>query len=292
MAGDIASCVACGGPLSLFGRRSDYAYHRCGRCGTIQIWPLPDEAELAQAYAAQYATAEHYEGDPDRCRASARTYYQSIVQVLEDHEDEISGMVVDYGAGWGGLCEMLMEHGFQCQGLEMSQDMVASCQERGLPVRQGGLAALAGEEGISALVLCTVFEHLVEHDAWLTQAGRLLGQGGLLVTLQPTAPFANFAGRVLRLGNVQRVLPPLHQIFCPPWHTVLFSLEGMTILASRNGFELLEIRPAPQGRERGLTRFAQLGLESVNWVGWRLFGGQWPLLTAHTFVFRKVDHVH
>ena len=284
-----ASCVACGGPLSLFGRRLSYNYHRCGQCGTLQLWPLPDQAQLAQAYASQYATAKHHEGDPDVCRASARTYYQSIVQLLKDYE--ISGTVVDYGAGWGGLCEMLIKNGFLCQGLEISNDMVTYCQRRGLPVQYGDLTALAGEGKISALVLCTVFEHLVNHDVWLLYARRLIKQSGLLVTLQPTAPFAHFMAQLLRLGNIHTPLPPVDQVFCPPWHAVLFSLEGMRALMSKNGFELLEIRPAPQGRMKSLMQVAQIGLEMVNRVGWRLFGKQWPFLTAHIFVFRKIDNI-
>ena len=290
MASGAASCVACGGHLSLFGRRLNYEYHRCGACGTIQLVPLPGEVELAQAYASQYATERHYEEDPDLCRTSASTYYQSIMQVLKDCE--ISGLVLDYGAGWGGLCEMLTENGFLCQGLEISEDMVAYCQRRGLPVQRGDLAALGeAEGGVSALVLCAVFEHLVNHDAWLTRANRLLEDNGVLVTLQPTASFADFMGRLSRLGNIDKPLPRLHQVFCPPWHAVFFSLEGMTELASRNGFELLEIRPAPQGRVSGLIGLAQICLELVNRVGWYLAGRRWPLLIAHIFVLRKVRNV-
>lgn len=284
------SCVACGGHLSPFGRRMNYEYHRCAACGTIQLAPLPDAAELTRAYESQYASAEHYEGNPELCRSSARTYYQSILQVLKDYE--ISGTVVDYGAGWGGLCETLVENGIACQGLEMSADMVAYCRERGIPVRHGDLTTLAEAEGeISAFVLCTVFEHMVNHDAWLIRANRLLKDNGLLVSMQPTARFANFMGRLFRMGSISRPLPRLHQVFCPPWHTVLFSLGGMGKLASRNGFDLLEIRPAPQGRVNGLMGIAQACLQSANRVGWRLAGGRWPLLTAHIFVFRKARNV-
>ena len=104
-----AQCVACDGRLVLFGRRLQYEYDRCVECGTIQLYPLPGAAELARAYAAEYATAGHYEGDADRCRMCARTYYLSIVAALKDYHAE--GLVVDYGAGWGGLCEMLIAEG-------------------------------------------------------------------------------------------------------------------------------------------------------------------------------------
>jgi cyclopropane fatty-acyl-phospholipid synthase-like methyltransferase len=247
---------------------------------------LPSAAELARAYAAEYATAAHYEGDAELCRMSARPYYQSIVRALKDHRAE--GLVVDYGAGWGGLCELLIAEGFRTQGVEPSDMMAAHCQKKALPVQHGDLSALQNMDGqVGALALNTVFEHLVEHDAWLTHAHHLLTPRGLFVTLQPTAPFANFMGRVVRFGNLRAPLPALHQVFCPPWHTVLFSLDGLKQLMAKHGFELLEVRPAPQGRVRGVMGLAQVTLEAVNRAGWKTMGRAWPLLTAHTFVFRK-----
>ena len=56
----------------------------------IQLYPLPSDAELARAYAAQYATAGHYQADADRCRMSARTYYQRIVGVLKRYDAKFS----------------------------------------------------------------------------------------------------------------------------------------------------------------------------------------------------------
>jgi SAM-dependent methyltransferase len=281
-----AQCVACGGKLALFGPRLQYEYHRCIQCGTIQLYPLPSRTELERAYAAEYATAGHYEGNADLCRWSARTYYQGIARAMKDFHAQ--GLVVDYGAGWGGLCELLLTEGFQVHGVEPSDMMAAYCRKRGLPVQHGDLRTLQANEGqIGAFALNAVFEHLVEHDIWLKDAYRLLAPRGLFVTLQPTAPFANFMGRLVRFGNLRTPLPALHQFFWPPWHTVFFSLTGMKELMVKHGFDLQDVRPAPQGRVRGLMGVAQITLETVNRVGWKIIGRSWPLLTAHTFVFRK-----
>lgn len=279
-----AACAACKGSLHPFGKRLNYTYMRCGACGTIQLYPMPDRLEIARCYEEEYAASQHYEADPELCIKSARTYYQSIVQVLKDYE--VRGPVLDYGAGWGGLCDMLIQNGFLCTGMEISRDMVASCRGRGLPVEQGDIESLEGRV-FSALVLCTVFEHLIDPDHWLAQASRLLGENGLLVTLQPTSGFADFMGRILRLGNLRAPLPRLQQVFCPPWHTAFFSFTGMKAIANRNGFELLEIRPAPQGRQNGITGFAQSILGGMNRAGWRLMEKNWPLVIAHLFVLKK-----
>jgi 2-polyprenyl-3-methyl-5-hydroxy-6-metoxy-1,4-benzoquinol methylase len=280
------SCVACGGPLSLFGPRLGYEYHQCQSCRTIQIAPLPNEEELARAYARDYATAGHYGDSAAESDAAARTFYQSIVSILKAHN--VHGLVVDCGSGWGGLCQMVQDNGFRCIGVDPSEEMAHHCQQRGLDVQQGDLLDLQPSEPVAAIVLCTVFEHLVNHEAWLAHAHRMLAPGGLIVTLQPTAAFANFAGRLVRLGDVRKPLPAMHTVFGAPWHTVLFSLDGFKALAEHNGFFLQEIHPAPQSREGGSTGLLQVGLETVNRIGWFLVGNQWPLLIAHTFVLQKV----
>jgi SAM-dependent methyltransferase len=250
--------------MSLFGRRLGYEYSLCASCGTIQLDPMPDEVSLKKAYISEYANAGHYEGNPEVCRRVSRTYYRSILRTLWDYG--VQGPVLDYGSGWGGLTDLLIRNSIKCEGVEISRDVVTYCKEKGLPVEHGDITTLEGMR-FATLVLCTVFEHLIEHEAFLTRANQLLQEGGLLVTLQPTALFANFMGRVLRLGSLDAPLPEMHQAFCPPWHTAFFSFEGMRRLMSRHGFKLIEIRPAPQGRVGGVMTILQLSVETVNRVG-------------------------
>jgi hypothetical protein len=58
-------------------------------------------------------------------------------------------------------------------------------------------------------------------------------------------------------------------------------------LMAKHGFELLDIRPAPQGRAGGVIGLVQVAVETINRGGWKLMGRSWPLLIAHIFVFRK-----
>ncbi len=280
-----APCTACGGPLSHFGRRGRYVYGRCERCGGLQLCPLPGREELSRAYAEEYASAAHIDPDPETCRRLSRPYYLAVLQALRAHG--ITGPVAEIGCGWGGFCDMLLENGFRVSGVEPSEEMAGHCRERGLPVRRGGLEALEGRHAV--LVMVSVFEHLVEHDAWLELARERLAPGGFLVTSQPTARFAVFMARLRRLGRRNAELPRLHQVFCPPWHTVLFSIGGMRALLDRHGFDLVEVRRTPQGRGSGLTGAVQRVLDRVNTAGWALMRERWPLVTSHIFVFKKRD---
>jgi SAM-dependent methyltransferase len=210
-----------------------------------------------------------------------------VLQVLKDYH--VVGPIVDYGAGWGMLVELMNQSGFEARGLEISQEELAYAQARGLPIQRGDLQSLQGVDGqLSAITLLAVFEHLVNHGAVLRSAHRLLKQGGLFVTLHPTASFYNLIGKLVRLGNKRKPVPDLWGSFTAPWHTALLSIAATEQLVSRYGFRLLEVRPSPHGRLGGALGLAQRALEFVNRIGWALLGRRWPLVTTHIFVFEKI----
>lgn len=277
-------CVACGGGLRFFGNRLKYTYHQCTGCGTLQLVPIPTREELEQAYLTEYASAGHCDGDPDTRRVSAAPYYAAILRAFEKHGGR--GPVLDHGAGWGGLCELFIQKGYECTGVEPSQRMADHCASLQLPVTHGDFWD-AGDGPFGAILMSAVFEHLCNYEQWLMHAREVLAPEGLIVSMQPTAPFATFMGQLLRAGMRGRPLPQLHQVFCPPWHTVLFSFEGMQRLFERHGFTLEAVYPGPQGRSPGLLGLSQRMLGALNAVGWPLFGRHWPLLICHIFVLRK-----
>lgn len=278
------SCVACLAELAAFGVRERFAYHRCVRCGSLQLVPLPTPGELAEAYRTQYASAGHCRSRSEDALGAGQPYFDAIAGALEAHH--VDGPVLEVGSGWGGLAETLIRRGVAYEGIDLSEEMVAACQSRGLPIRYCDLAD-AEAKPHAAVVLSAVFEHLVEHDAWLAHARNQLAPGGLFVSMQPTAHFAAFAGGLLR-NPFTKELPQLHQVFCPPWHTVLFSIEGMKTLMARNGFEFVEVRRGPQAKGPGMTGVLQRVVEAVNRAGWAMAGASWPLVISHIFVFRRV----
>ncbi len=277
--------MACGGPSTYFGPREGYTYCRCESCGSLQLEPIPSAAELARAYRDDYARSGHIDRDPETWTAAAEPHYRGVLQTLAAHG--VRGQVIDYGGGWGGLCRMLIAAGMDARVVEPSAEMAAYCEHAGIPVTHGGLETLRTGE-VSALVLVGVFEHLPEHAAWLERAHEVIQRGGLLVVMQPTAGCAAFLGTVLRLGRKDAELPALHQTFCPPWHTALFSIDGMTRLAETKSFRLVETRPGLPGSARGWLGIAQRALGAVNRFGWAVAGTRWPLCVTHIFVFRRV----
>jgi SAM-dependent methyltransferase len=202
----LASCIACQGSLSFLGKKLNYFYSTCDACKTVQLSPLPGKAELEKAYSdSLYAANIHGQGDPTSIHESSRPYYMCIADALSDHN--VSGLVVDYGAGWGGLCSVLLKRGFECKGIELAKNMVEGCQRMQLPVQQGSLESLR-EDGCKAqaIVLCGVFEHLVDPRKFFEDAHAILDPNGFLISLQPTAPFASLFAFISRLGQKRSFL--------------------------------------------------------------------------------------
>lgn len=278
------ACIVCQGELTLFGPHSGYTYCRCHDCETIQLSPMPDKAQMARAYETEYGAQKL---DPEVWRRVSRPYYDSIIKVLRDYR--VNGLVVDYGAAKGHLVERMIQSGFDARGVELSQDEVAYAQQHGLPIQQGDLSTLTGCEGqVAAMTMAAVFEHMFDHAAVLSAVHRLLTDDGLFITMHPTARAAHLFGNLFRLGDKHKPLPGLAGVIDAPWHTVLFSIDGTEQILSQQGFRVLEIRPAPQGRLGGLRGLAQILLEQVNKLGWRVLRTRWPLVTTHIFVCQKV----
>lgn len=282
----LTPCIACtASGLKYFGHRGAYAYYRCLRCGSLQLSPLPEPASMAEEYVNGYSDAGHCQSAPEVRNIEAKPQFDAVCDALLRHA--APRLVLDYGTGWGGLLKTLKDRSINAEGAELSASMAEYCQKMGFTVRLCDLADIPGEAVYDAIALSSVFEHLVEHERWVHDASRLLTPRGLVVSMQPTAGFATFWGQALRLGFKNRELPQLHQVFWPPWHTALFSIEGMRLLFQRCGFELLEVVPAPFQQQSGLTGLLQRTLSGVNAAAAPLFGVNWPLHVGHVFVFRK-----
>lgn len=197
------------------------------------------------------------------------------------------GRVLDYGAGWGGLYELLNSDTIRYEAVDQSEEMVAHCRDMGIPVTLGDLDSFS-DQTFDAIVMCTVFEHLINHEQWLKTANAKLKDNGLLISVQPTGNFAAFAGTILKRAGE---LPDLNGAFSAPWHTGLISCKGMLTLVERNQFETVEVAMAPNTRRKGFLGVFLRVLEIINRIAWPAFGDRWPLVICHTFVFRKVSKI-
>jgi SAM-dependent methyltransferase len=291
------SCVICDGELKFLGFRhgeprntassTHYKYYVCRNCGSIQLGPMPSPQTLAVLNEECYLSGNEMERSmsPEAWERASRTYNESILETVRDHG--IRGPLLDFGAGYGFLCELLNKNGYSCTGVELSDERLVYCRANNMPVQKGSTEVFHQSPGVSAVLLCAVFEHLSAHREFLEQAKEALREDGVIITLHPTSKTFRLLAFLFRFGMSRRELPHLTGAFAPPWHTMFISIRGMKLLAEQAGLEVCEVRPAPQGRLGGVLGFIQAGLESVNRLGWSIFGAAWPLHTSHIFVLKR-----
>jgi O-antigen chain-terminating methyltransferase len=158
---------------------------------------------------------------------------------------------LDLGCGRGEWLELLGESGFDAQGVDLDEGMLAACRERGLAARHGDALAALRARPDASLALVSAF-HLVEHLPFdlvrelIAEALRVLQPGGLLVMETPNP-------ENLTVGATSFYLDPSHLHPLPP------GLLGFA--AEHAGFARQRIVRLQE--DPALHRDAQIGLITV-----------------------------
>ena len=148
-------------------------------------------------------------------------WYTGRRKILADFVDAICRQVtdrrpriLDVGCGTGANLLMLSQYG-DAEGVDVSEDALAFCRERGLDkVRLGAAEELPYEDGTFDLVTALdVVEHLDDDLAGLREMRRVLRPGGRVLLFVPTFMFlwglqddVSNHRRRYRLPQLQRVL--------------------------------------------------------------------------------------
>ena len=184
--------------------------------------PLP---AAASSESFDYVAFERrFRGDPAQILEEARERY---VPLLREHSP-----VLDVGCGSGALLELLRDEGIEASGVDITSDMVAEAQARGLDVHRADaveyLRSLP-EKSLGSIVAIQVIEHLpIEVLVQLLElAASRLRPGGLFIAETPNP------GSLFVLGN-SYILDPTHVW---PIHPAL-----ATFLCESAGFHRIDVR--------------------------------------------------
>jgi 2-polyprenyl-3-methyl-5-hydroxy-6-metoxy-1,4-benzoquinol methylase len=127
--------------------------------------------------------------------------------VLDElRRERVGGLIIDVGAGTGGLLDRLGAAGFRAVGMELDDGALSHAREaeKRLPLVQSVAEALPARHGAAAAVtLLDVLEHLDDDVAVLRELSRVVGPGGLLVVAVPAYQWA-WSDHDVRLGHRRR----------------------------------------------------------------------------------------
>lgn len=179
---------------------------------------------LYQAYASQHAGC-------DDGKAVALVYRRDIRPLLPRQAD---GPVIDIGCGQGRLVKLLLDDGYDAQGVDISAEQVAIAHAAGLDsVRHGDYRALLAEgRGKLAGVTATdLLEHLTKDEVLdvFDRVAAALAPGGVFIARVPNA--VSPLGGHVRYGDFT--------------HESWFTARSVRQLAAAARFTSVSVRSCP-----------------------------------------------
>jgi len=176
--------------------------------------PVP--AAPAAAAAAErppldwLAFAERFRGSRDSVKERQRIYVPRF---------QSCRVVLDLGCGRGEFLELMKEAGIPARGIDLDEEAVALCRERGLEAEQAELFSYLGglaDSSLDGLFCAQVVEHLPPERVpeLVRLAAMKLQRGGLLVIETPNPEsLAIFATHFYLDPTHQRPVPPALLVF-------------------------------------------------------------------------------
>jgi 2-polyprenyl-3-methyl-5-hydroxy-6-metoxy-1,4-benzoquinol methylase len=153
-------------------------------------------------------------------RRASLDFDAMYIEVLE------GGRLLEVGCGAGDNLKALQGLGWKVEGVDFDPKAVENARRKGLKVRQGNLEEHNYPDNVfDAIVLSHLIEHLHDPFLLLKECKRILSPEGTLVVITPN---------VSSLGHkfFKDAWYPLE----PPRHLYIFSLQTLSSLSSRAGF--------------------------------------------------------
>lgn len=194
------------------------------------------------------AFEDKFRGDHDIIKSRLRVYLPFIAPLKEFYD---GAHVVDLGCGRGEWLELLGEHGFSAQGVDLDDEMLVSCRDRGLNVQMAD--ALSFTKGLADESVTVVSGlHLVEHIAFedlqslVEESLRVLKPGGLLILETPNPENIIVGSSAFYLDPTHRKpIPPSLLAFLAEYYgfrrVKVLRLQEPENIASRDSISLLNV---------------------------------------------------
>jgi predicted SAM-dependent methyltransferase len=250
---------------------------RCGGCGLIRQSPRPTAAHIRSSnYDGVAQTRESFFGrDLKRdglefWQSQPLDAYTAGVAAVDAQRPsgETKGLWIDVGASTGSLLVAARNAGYEVGGVELGAGQVQVCREtHGFDVFHGALQEAALPDAHADVVSYRhVLEHIHDVCGELSEAHRILKRKGLLLVEVPN--FGGLRYKAGRLRTALRVSKPVWRKLNLPEHLYYFTIDTLTQILRRSGFEVLAWGTYGKTRpKRGALRKAYDGVRDRLRVG-------------------------
>jgi SAM-dependent methyltransferase len=210
--------------------------YRCKSCGFISQFPGPGSSTIVKDYTDKYSLDFLKDGQ-EFMYPNRRIVLQDIIDRIKKYQKV--GDILDVGCGDGQFLFLSSKKGFNCNGVEGSEQLSSYASSKtGAKIVQGIYKKeMFPENTFDVISLIQVLEHIPSPIDALETAKYHLRQNGILVIEIPSITAPNFLA--YRLTRIKRfVKPPSGVIFS---HFGYYNPKSLFALTHKCGFKTEEI---------------------------------------------------
>jgi len=227
--GDIPEqCVACATPLS---GNTNQGYNSCAACGTLNSSPRLRKEFLPELWQPNSA-ADFFHQYVYSAGAAARK--EKMGPRLEELKKYLKrGRVIEVGCSIGIFLDLLVEAGFQAEGVEVVPHSIGRCRDKGHTIHSSLLEETKLEQAYDAVVAWEVICHVADPVSFFNKAANCLKEGGFLFLSTPNS-------LSLEYDTIWEDGLRHHPNLMPHIFMQIFSLKGITKLLRKMGFVIIK----------------------------------------------------
>jgi SAM-dependent methyltransferase len=159
---------------------------------------------------------------------------QRIYKYLRKNFDIENKVVVEIGAGAGGILKAFLENGNSVIGCDFGDEYLNYGIQNGIDLRSGGIQNIPSNSA-DVVIYCHVLEHILDLSDEFENLKRILRPGGVVYVEVPGIFFIHYTYR----GNFLRFLQNAHL-----YH---FSKKSLIALMSKYGFQPIVVNQVIHG---------------------------------------------
>jgi 2-polyprenyl-3-methyl-5-hydroxy-6-metoxy-1,4-benzoquinol methylase len=166
---------------------------QCNKCGMVYTNPRLKPAKIAELYDANYFQGHgfdesvNYVADVNAYGATKSSYtlndwdLDTIHHMLKQNGSTAKARLLEIGCGTGVFLDKARAHGFDCEGLELSEYAANFVRDMGIPVQTKSIEdASFADNTWDVIVMREVIEHLPHPLEALKIVRKWLKPGGVL----------------------------------------------------------------------------------------------------------------
>jgi SAM-dependent methyltransferase len=234
MSSNSKNCIACGSQLIKTVKSNFYQYYNCNNCKTSQLIPFPSQDELEILYNKFHLSDDEggsYDWIEDRIKAD----FPKKIEVVKEYTSNATPKLLDVGCGKGFFIECCIKNKISAIGIDVSKSGVDYAVTRlNTQAEQIDIInfskRIENQNGYDVITLWATIEHLPNPQEVFNSIYTCLKPGGLF-----------FLDTGLGNDRFEKFLSGHSQWFDAPQHLFVHSVDGLSILLKKAGFQILKI---------------------------------------------------